>query len=74
MEQRSRQRRLISLSGCMVMLMVGSGVGLAQNPADHAETLEQAKRAVRLRNYPQAVSLFTILAQQGDVDAQYQLG
>lgn len=35
---------------------------------------EEAKRAVRMREYTKAAGLFQGLAEQGDADAQYQLG
>ena len=39
-----------------------------------AATLEEARRAIRLRDYPTAVSLLEALVDQEDAEAQYQLG
>ncbi|NOR65238.1 MAG: hypothetical protein GQ468_04405 [Candidatus Scalindua sp.] len=41
---------------------------------DASETMEAAKRAVRMRHYSKAVGLFHTLAFKGDADAKYQLG
>ncbi len=41
---------------------------------DVSDTKEAAKLAVRMRNYSKAVSLFHMLAINGDADAEYQLG
>jgi ankyrin repeat protein len=41
---------------------------------DASDTMEAAKRAVRMRHYSKAASLFHTLAFKGDTDAKYQLG
>ena len=41
---------------------------------DASDTMEAAKRAVRMRHYSKAASLFHTLAFKGDADAKYQLG
>ena len=41
---------------------------------DASDTMEAAKRAVRMRNYSKAASLFHTLAFKGDANAKYQLG
>ncbi len=41
---------------------------------DVSDTMEAAKRAVRMKHYSKAASIFHSLAFKGDADAKYQLG
>ncbi len=42
--------------------------------ASDPNAVEAAKSAVRMKDYATAVKLFSTLAEEGDIDAQYQLG
>jgi len=42
--------------------------------ADTSDTMEAARRAIRMRDYSKAVGLFHLLAFKGDTEAEYQLG
>lgn len=41
---------------------------------DNSDAMEAAKRAIRMRDYSTALSLFHTLASSGDAEAEYQLG
>ncbi len=51
---------------------VGSNEPVAE--AEVSDILEAARRAIRLKDYSEAASLYRSLALEGDADAMYQLG
>ena len=54
------------------VLLVGALASSA--PALAAGALESAKAAIRIQDYQKAAALLGPLAEQGDAEAQYQLG
>ena len=55
-------------------LLITGAISARVMGEDASDTMEAAKRAVRMRNYSKAASLFHTLAFKGDADAKYQLG
>ena len=59
----------------ITLLILGAGMNArAQDIPTLASPTDEAKRAVRARDYTLAVTLYSGLANQGDIDALYQLG
>ena len=49
---------------CLVLTLTGNG---------NAQTLEEARTAVRIRDFSTAAGIYTTLAERGDMQARYQL-
>jgi TPR repeat protein len=58
----------------MYRLLVLVSLTLFPGIASAGVDLEAAQRAVRLRDYVQAVKIYATLANRGDAEAQYQVG
>lgn len=69
------RRDLFSPWGLGMCLCIGvATVVMAQGIATSTELLEKAKRAVRVKDFVTAMSVYQTMAEQGDLDAFYQIG
>ncbi|OHB75891.1 MAG: hypothetical protein A2Z25_22395 [Planctomycetes bacterium RBG_16_55_9] len=72
MEQRKLMRHVgTTESGFRVHILLLWVMALAASPAagDDPNTLEAARRAVRIKDYDTAIKLFSELAEEGNADA-----
>ncbi len=73
-----KKRLLIIINYCRAVILTTMLVaGVLSGPvveASASDSLEAAKRAIRLKDYSTAASLYRLSALEGDTDSMYQLG
>ena len=57
-------RNSFAAAVCLVLTLTGTG---------NAQTLEEARTAVRIRDFSTAAGIYTTLSERGDMQARYQL-